>query len=152
MKRYVLGFAFDSTRQHVLLIEKNRPEWQAGRLNGVGGKIEPEDRNSPREAMAREFFEETGLNPPIDVWQIFAVMESPVWHIACFVITGVALELGRAPKGQEQPQIIDVDAVRAGVHPQPLSNLPWLISLALDTGEIHGRPNTAYIRYESNLP
>lgn len=151
MKRYVLGFAFDSARQHVLLIEKNRPEWQAGRLNGVGGKIEPEDRNAFA-AMAREFSEETGLNTTAEAWYRFAVMESPNWHITCFTIAGLPLHGAHAPEGQEQPQLIDVNAIRAGVHPQPLSHLPWLISLALDAGEIHGRPDSVYIRYKSDLP
>jgi hypothetical protein len=36
---YVVGFAFD-TDGRVALIRKNRPEWQAGRLNGIGGHVE----------------------------------------------------------------------------------------------------------------
>lgn len=39
MKKYVLGFMFSADKKHVLLILKNHPEWQAGSLNGVGGKI-----------------------------------------------------------------------------------------------------------------
>lgn len=46
-------------QDNVLLIEKQRPEWQKGRLNGVGGKIEPGEADSS--AMIREFAEETGL-------------------------------------------------------------------------------------------
>ena len=41
MERMVVGFAFTEDRRSVILIRKNRPEWQAGRLNGVGGHIEP---------------------------------------------------------------------------------------------------------------
>lgn len=40
-KSYVVGFMLDQAREHVVLIEKNRPAWQAGKLNGVGGKVEP---------------------------------------------------------------------------------------------------------------
>ncbi len=43
MKGYVLGFAFDEDYEWVALIKKNRPQWQAGKLNGVGGKIEPNE-------------------------------------------------------------------------------------------------------------
>src|SRR5690349_13991679 len=37
---YALGFLFDGTGR-VVLIRKRRPAWQAGLLNGVGGKVEP---------------------------------------------------------------------------------------------------------------
>lgn len=37
---YVCGFLFDRSFENVLLIRKNRPEKQKGRLNGVGGKVE----------------------------------------------------------------------------------------------------------------
>lgn len=151
MNYYVLGFAFDAARRDVLLIEKARPEWQAGRLNGVGGKVEPHDVNVWH-AMAREFREETGLDTKPDVWRKFAVMSSNVWDIACFTTVGLDLEAARAPKGGEPVWRINVDAVRSGVNAQPLSNLPWLISLALDVGEIHGRPDAVHIRYASSLP
>lgn len=64
MTSYVVGFAFFG--KQVLLIEKNRPEWQKGLLNGVGGKIE--DGEIPSEAMKREFEEETGAILS-DSWQ-----------------------------------------------------------------------------------
>ena len=37
---YTLGFVFDRDLQHVLLIQKQRPAWQAGKFNGIGGKLE----------------------------------------------------------------------------------------------------------------
>lgn len=56
---YVLGFMFNEDESKVLLIMKNRPAWQAGKLNGVGGKIEAGE--TPIQAMEREFAEETGF-------------------------------------------------------------------------------------------
>lgn len=50
---------FDEPLQNVLLIRKNRPQWQAGKMNGVGGKVEPGE--TPQGAAPRELFEETGL-------------------------------------------------------------------------------------------
>jgi 8-oxo-dGTP diphosphatase len=38
--QYVLGFLFDPSQKDVVLIKKLKPEWQKGKLNGVGGKIE----------------------------------------------------------------------------------------------------------------
>lgn len=61
-KEYCLGFLFDPSFENVVLIKKNRPEWQAGKLNGVGGKIE--EGETPLEAMVREFWEETTVLLP----------------------------------------------------------------------------------------
>ena len=60
MVNYVLGFAFSDDTQHVVLIEKKRPGWQSGKLNGVGGHIEPGETSA--NAMMREFREETGVD------------------------------------------------------------------------------------------
>lgn len=70
MKEYVLGFLFSEDRSHVGLVLKDRPEWQKGCLNGIGGKIEPEE--SAYQAMVREFEEETGVS--IKQWDLFADM------------------------------------------------------------------------------
>lgn len=62
MDYFVVGFAFSKDRTSILLIEKNRPPWQKGFLNGVGGRIEEdEDTETPYAAMYRETMEETGL-------------------------------------------------------------------------------------------
>lgn len=66
MIRYVVGFLFSEDRQKVLLIEKLKPDWQKGLLNGVGGKIEKFE--SSLDAMIREFNEEAGLN--IETWKL----------------------------------------------------------------------------------
>lgn len=72
-ENYVAGFAYCdefSGGSHVLLIKKNRPDWQAGKLNGVGGHIEPGE--SPLQAMVREFREEAGVHVPS--WRHFATV------------------------------------------------------------------------------
>lgn len=67
---YVVGFLFDDSGDKVILMEKNRPAWQRGRFNGVGGKIEQADR-STLEAMIREGIEEIGVSPE---WTQFATV------------------------------------------------------------------------------
>ena len=62
---YVVGLVFDN-KNRVMFIEKNRPDWQKGYLNGVGGKIE--DAETSKYAIQRECKEESGLN--IDTWKI----------------------------------------------------------------------------------
>ena len=58
MDRFVLGFAY-TLDGRVLLIRKNRPQWQAGLLNGIGGHVE--EGENIYDAMDREAKEETGL-------------------------------------------------------------------------------------------
>lgn len=59
MISYVVGLIFDESFENTLLIRKNRPDWQKGRLNGVGGKVE--EHETSYEAMVRECEEECGL-------------------------------------------------------------------------------------------
>lgn len=66
MREYVLVFA-ECNREEILVILKNKPEWMAGRLNLLGGKIDPEDKLLSSEpwryalvAAERELKEESG--------------------------------------------------------------------------------------------
>ena len=56
---YTLSFLFTTDLKKVLLIEKKRPEWQKGFLNGIGGKVEGDENFV--ECIERETFEETNL-------------------------------------------------------------------------------------------
>lgn len=65
--KYVLGFLFSGiNKDAVSLIRKAKPEWQEGKLNGLGGKIEAGE--TPRQAMSREFFEEAGVDIEPGLW------------------------------------------------------------------------------------
>ena len=77
MIKYVTGFLFSPDKQSVVLINKNRPDWQRGFKNGVGGKIE--ENETPLMAMRREFFEETGVE--IEDWKEFAIISGPGYEV-----------------------------------------------------------------------
>lgn len=79
---YVLGFMFDDTARKILLIRKRRPTWQAGRLNGIGGKIEPGE--SPIAALVREVGEETALDTTPAQWRYFGILDGPEFRVHCF--------------------------------------------------------------------
>lgn len=63
-KRYVIVYAKPVNTFHpgvVLVVLKNRPAWQAGRFNLVGGHIE--EGETPEQCAVRELKEEAGLDP-----------------------------------------------------------------------------------------
>jgi 8-oxo-dGTP pyrophosphatase MutT (NUDIX family) len=87
---YVLGFVFTHDLKKVLLILKNRPEWQAGNVNGIGGRMEPEDP-SIKMAMFREAREEADLHSQSYMigWEHYMDMEGEIhkidhWLVHCF--------------------------------------------------------------------
>lgn len=73
IKRYCLGFGYFVDR--VVLIEKKRPAWQKGFLNGLGGEIEGNE--TPQQAMTREFIEETGINVRQEQWHFVGMLNDP---------------------------------------------------------------------------
>ncbi|HJZ33601.1 MAG TPA: NUDIX domain-containing protein [Hyphomicrobiaceae bacterium] len=79
MQHYVVGFLFNAACDRVVLMMKRRPAWQAGRWNGVGGRVEAgEDIHT---AMHREAAEEIGVRP---IWLYYVNLEYPEAHIAFF--------------------------------------------------------------------
>lgn len=82
---YSLGFAFSPDHSRVLLIKKTRPEWQAGLLNGVGGKVEQDE--STHDAMVREFKEETNIDTVPENWAEFGLHSGPGYELRLFSTT-----------------------------------------------------------------
>jgi 8-oxo-dGTP diphosphatase len=77
--RFAMGYLFDG-KGNVALIQKHRPDWQKGRLNGIGGKIEKGE--TPLEAMVREFCEEAGAE--VLSWRQFAELTGAGYGLYCF--------------------------------------------------------------------
>jgi 8-oxo-dGTP diphosphatase len=122
MEKMVAGLLFSEAFRYVTLIEKNRPSWQAGLLNGVGGHIE--GKETPVEAMQREFLEETGLN--ISSWYPLVEMHADTWMVTFFAAVGNVSTV--ASVTDERVGNFLVDSLPSNVIP----NLRWLIPLALD--------------------
>lgn len=64
--RYSMGLAFDSELRHVVLLEKNKPDFLKGLWNAPGGKIEPNE--TELDCCVREFWEETGVEIAPSNW------------------------------------------------------------------------------------
>jgi 8-oxo-dGTP diphosphatase len=129
-KKYVVGFMFSPSKRSVVLIRKNRPSWQAGKLNGVGGKIELTDK-SPVAAMQREFQEETGV-PFVSNWSHYATLHGPNDKIYVFRTFDESIQYAQTVTDEEVGKYFAND-LPADVLP----NLRFLIPLALTWGYAH---------------
>lgn len=141
MKDYVLGFVFDLREKQVLLIEKLKPDWQKGFLNGIGGKVEPED-DTLVDAMTREFKEEATAQIAPMAWSNFCTMKGRKcpdgdWNVYCYyyvipALSGVKKEVSKAES--EQILWVPLSKIRSaeGDDSRLLGNIPWLVGMALD--------------------
>lgn len=131
MKRYVCSFAFSADRSRVLLIRKNRPAWQAGKLNGVGGKIEAGE--TPVQAARREFAEETSLDVAESSFQHLLTLRGPDDFGA-----GVPWEASFFRLFTEIEGAVSLTDEKLEIHattPLPenlIPNLQWIIPMFLD--------------------
>jgi 8-oxo-dGTP diphosphatase len=74
--QYVICYAHPEPHvswPEVLLIEKKRPNWQAGRYNLPGGHVEKDE--TIHEAASRELQEETGIECPPEKVRIMGTIE-----------------------------------------------------------------------------
>lgn len=130
---YVVGFLFDRWNS-VALIEKNRPSWQAGKINGIGGKIEPGETHLP--AMIREFKEETGVD--FDQWQNIGLLESPRSRI--WVFKGVTdSKTLHSVRTVEDERVFVHNTYAELVPKNAVPNLHWLIPFAINRSEEYAK-------------
>ncbi len=129
MKRYfVVGFLFSEKKDRVLLIHKNRPDWQKGKLNGIGGKIEHGE--TPRQAIAREAMEECGCDLSVESWKDVTLMTSHAGDIRVHVFAAQYNGHESAVHQRTDEMIEWFDTMRL---PETcIENLHWLIPLAID--------------------
>ena len=129
-KEYVLGFLFNRELTRVALIRKNRPEWQKGLLNGIGGQIEEKDGLTTNDdpdynAMVREFKEETGVLH--EKWLSFGLMHGASFRVHLFVGAGDLYKLKTVT--DEEIVIVDLKEIYSGNN-SLIQNVPALVSSA----------------------
>lgn len=120
VKKYVLGFLFDGYGR-VWLIIKNRPDWQKGLINGIGGKIESGE--TPTDAMEREFREETGCAEKLN-WRQYGIEHNENFELNLFTAESSTADID---------SITDEEVIRCLVADLPeniIPNLSWMIPMA----------------------
>ncbi|MBI4138450.1 MAG: NUDIX domain-containing protein [Candidatus Wildermuthbacteria bacterium] len=142
MQKYTLGFIFTQDLSRVLLVEKNRPEWQKGKLNAVGGKIETGEASIA--CVVREIFEETGLKTTETDWIFFGELRGKTWQVDAYVLLHQGDPKDAVTKTDEKIQWFSVKDIPE----HALDNIPWLIHLALDKIR-HNEFKNFFIQYHA---
>lgn len=125
-QNYVLGFAFNVFYSEVVLIEKLKPEWQKGFLNGVGGKIEVNE--SSLEAIIREFEEETGVKSNNEDWRYVANLNGE--DFSMYVYCSNSIDIRKVKTVEEEiVRVVDLPINNHNV----IYNLNWLIPMCIDS-------------------
>ena len=125
--KYVIGFAFNEVGDEVLLIRKNRPTWQEGKLNGIGGKIEQGEE--PLAALVREFQEEVGVTTLESDWRPFGKLQGADFIVYLYTTRNHFI-YDASSMTDEMIRIIPVKHLWAH---QLIPNLVYLVPMALDT-------------------
>jgi 8-oxo-dGTP diphosphatase len=127
---YALGFS--CTSKQVVLIRKARPAWQAGRLNGVGGKIEAGE--SSLAAMVREYHEETGVLTDVDSWLPFGRVSGENFSVDLFLRRTEVLD----PVESLTDEAVSVHSFESVVGlaqaGQLVPNVSWLLAYLCEPG------------------
>lgn len=124
MLNYVLAFIFSADLNQVLLIRKSRPDWQEGRWNGLGGKIEQGE--DVMAAARREVAEESGLQ--VTNWvQVGNMKLEEEWLVEILTATADSnIKLLSGDEGEVQWFPV------ASLPEEVLPNLHWLIPLSIN--------------------
>lgn len=124
---FCLGFLFNSRCNKVALIRKDHPWQQKGKLNGVGGKVLPNEEI--RDAMSREFTEEAGRIIHPDSWHHYLTVTGNYHKIYCYrsILMGVEL-----PFRTDTPEPVNWHELASLADQQLVSGVSWMIPMALD--------------------
>ena len=132
---YVVGFLFDENCNQMALIHKQRPAWQKGFLNGVGGHLK--ENEEPIVAMKREAVEEMGVRTS---WRTFCQLgDRRHWTVHFFcAFDSEALDSAQT---QTDEEIVRLPVAQAVLSTNVIPNLRWLIPMALNVRDPRERAN-----------
>ena len=129
MTKYVIGLLFNPSLDRVILIRKARPEWQAGRWNAPGGKVESGECFP--DAVAREFHEETGVCLSVGEWHHFATVHPDKNSVlqVFYAVNGLYTEVDTVTDEAIRCwRVADVMRMPWGTF---IPEIPWLVQMGL---------------------
>lgn len=130
MTDYVNSFVFSDLVEAVLLIEKQRPDHQRGRYNGIGGKIEPGE--TPEQAAVREIEEECGLRFSTNELVPFCRFTSTNSRIFYFSVFAAHRDFDKAAtRTDEEIVVLLCSSLQTLAPARIMPNLRWQIPMAL---------------------
>lgn len=124
---FVVGFQFSQDLARLALVKKNRPVWQAGLWNGIGGHVERDE--TPSEAMVREYAEETGVPQGGIAWRPFANLVTWTGNLVSFFLSRTD-QVELVSTQDEEVRVFDLSSLPME---RLVPNVPWLTALALST-------------------
>lgn len=122
-KKYVLSICKDEDK--ILLIEKIKPAWCAGKINFLGGSIEPDEL--PEQAAVRELKEESGLDSVEP--KIIGTIESSDALVYCVCLKLVDPKLPLNPDPSEVEEVFWMDTSDALKDKRLIANLKVIIPM-----------------------
>lgn len=134
---------FGKLDEWVLLIRKTHPEWQAGKLNLIGGHVEQGEAIGT--ANHREFREETGLSTDIAAWQRAVEVYGPGWRMFVYRSSTQRLHAPQA-QGDFAGETVDWHYIKT-LGDDLIPNVRWLLEMCRN---VH-HPFWPY-RVEENRP
>jgi 8-oxo-dGTP diphosphatase len=119
---------FDDDMKSVLMIKKNRPEWQKGLLNGIGGKMEHGE--IPIETMIREFQEECGIKTFESDW--LSVLDLRFKEAIIYFFAGKNSQIYHSAISLTDEMVVrcDVGNILNGSIARTIENIASLITLS----------------------
>lgn len=129
--QYASCLLIDHDMKRALLIEKNRPDFQVGRLNIVGGHVEFGETWA--QCAVREVGEEVGIElDPANIRYYCKLYNFLYRWVVHFHVAFCDID-SYEQKTDEKPVIIDLEKIPE----KCLFNLKWIIPLALDNAECY---------------
>lgn len=125
MINYTLGFCFFDGK--VLLIEKKSPEWQSGKLNGIGGKIGFGE--TIRGSLTRSFKEATNVVINPDHWLNVCKVRNVDFEMTVFAAEVDNIDMFDLTKNNLH--LIDLPALRESDEFSVLLDVRMLVELCL---------------------
>lgn len=132
--QYTIGAMFTEDLKKVLLIKKQKPDWQKGKYNFPGGKVEnvkireKNQRESYKACIVREFKEETSMKTMEVDWHAIGSIEGEGYSVELLVAVflnsmGMAITIT-----DEEVEWFNVDNLPKNI----IDNLLWLIPFCVN--------------------